>query len=130
MKLIITAWAIIIDKSKILLVLRPNDKKVFPDSWSFPWWKMKPWESLHNTIIREVKEETGLNFTPISKFNFSELITKNFHNISHLYIWTINWNQFDNNSVKWFNIDEIENINIAFNYKKTIKSLLKNLKSL
>jgi 8-oxo-dGTP diphosphatase len=50
---------------KILLIKR--DTVPFKGYWALPGGRMDPGETIEQTIIREVKEETGLNVTILSK---------------------------------------------------------------
>ena len=122
MKLIITAGAIILDKinKEILLVRRPSDKRLFPGYWSFPGGKLEEGETLEDCVIREVEEETGLSFKPEEKYNFTEYVFENTHNISHLYVGSYTGDMLVESSVGWFSYAELERIEIAFNYKEVI----------
>lgn len=53
----IGAAAIIVnEKNEVLL----NHRTDF-DLWDLPWWCVEPWETPRDAVIREVKEETGLD---------------------------------------------------------------------
>ncbi len=123
MKQIITAWAIIAQDNKILLVKRWDDKKVFPNCWSFPWWKLEENETLTDCVKREVKEETWYDFEIENKYNFTEYLSNNSYNISHLFIWKVKWNiwEFD---AKWFSFDETKNLDIAFWYEEIMREFI------
>lgn len=54
------AGAIIINKNKILLIRR-SKKDNWPMIWEFPRGRVKKGEDVREGLLREVKEETGLN---------------------------------------------------------------------
>ena len=56
---------IILPPNKILLIKRGT--KVFHGYWALPGGKVKPGEKVEKAIIREVKEETGLEVKIIEK---------------------------------------------------------------
>ncbi len=123
----ITAWAIIIDDDKkILLVKRPSDKKLFPNAWSFPGGKLEEWESLDETVVREVKEETWLDLISFKKYTFTEYLIERSHNISHIYIWEAEWTLIPETEAKRYSYNEIKWLNLAFNQEKIIEELHEN----
>lgn len=57
------AVALIFDKSgKVLVTRRNKNLSIFPGNWVFPGGKVDNTESFLETVLREVKEEVGLNF--------------------------------------------------------------------
>lgn len=125
--LIITAWAIIIDNDKrILLVKRPSDKKLFPNAWAFPGGKVEEGESLNDAVIREVKEETWLDLISFDKYIFTEYITEKSHNISHLFIGKAEWNLKPETEAKRYSYSEIKWLNMAFNQSEIVEELHRN----
>lgn len=61
-----TSTAIIpFPENKILLIKRNTIP--FKGYWALPGGRMDPGETIEQTIVREVKEETGLNITIVSK---------------------------------------------------------------
>lgn len=123
-KLIITAWVIIIMNNKILLVKRPSDTKAFPNAWSFPWWKLENWETLEKCAIRECQEEAWVTPINLSKYSFYEYEWNTFKTISHLFTWNIENNIQKSEFISWFTIEDLNNIDIAFDYKQIMKEEL------
>jgi 8-oxo-dGTP diphosphatase len=61
-----TATAIIpYSQDRILLIKR--DTAPFKDYWALPGGRMEPGETVEQTIVREVKEETGLDVLVVRK---------------------------------------------------------------
>ncbi len=56
-------YALIKDKDRLLLLQRPNTKKSYAGYWNLPGGKTEPGETGLQAIIREVKEETDMEFT-------------------------------------------------------------------
>lgn len=121
---IVTAGAIIIDdEKKILLVKRPSDKKLFPNAWSFPGGKHEEWESLDETVVREVKEETWLDLVSFEKYSFIGHTPQNKRSINHLYIGKVEWTLIPETEAKRYSYDEIKWLKIAFNQTEIIEKL-------
>lgn len=126
---LITAWAIIIDDDKkILLVKRSSDKKLFPNAWSFPGGKLEEWESLDETVIREVKEETWLDLILFEQYSFTGQTPQNTRSINHLYIGKAEWILIPETEAKRYSYDEIKWLKLAFNQEEIIEELHENLK--
>lgn len=49
---------------KFLILLRAPHKKVDPHTWNLPAGKIEKGEEKEDGVIREVREETGLSFSP------------------------------------------------------------------
>lgn len=126
---IVTAGAIIIDdEKKILLVKRPSDKKLFPNAWSFPGGKLEEWESLDETVIREVKEETWLDLISFEQYSFTGQTPQNTWSINHLYIGKAKWILIPETEAKRYSYDEIKWLKLAFNQEEIIEELHENWK--
>lgn len=90
--------------------------------WIFPGGHVERWEGLEQTVRREVKEETNLEVEDIEFLKFEELIfSKEFHDkerhmISFVYsMKAVIGNVIANDEFQerwWFDIDEIQSINI------------------
>ncbi len=121
---IITAWAIIIDnEKKLLLVKRPSDKKLFPNAWSFPGGKLEEWESLDEAVVREVKEETWLDLVSFEKYSYTGYTPQNTWSINQLYIGTAEWILIPETEAKRYSYDEIKWLEIAFHQTEIIEKL-------
>lgn len=121
---LITAWAIIIDDDKkILLVKRSSDKKLFPNAWSFPGGKLEEWESLDETVIREVKEETWLDLISFEQYSFTGQTPQNIRSINHLYIGKAEWILIPETEAKRYSYDEIKWLEITFHQTEIIEKL-------
>lgn len=69
----IVLGGIIFDKNKILILQRHKNEDVFPNMWELPSGKREPLEDSYNSLLREIKEETGLDvkiIMPCSIFDY------------------------------------------------------------
>ena len=61
---------VIIDKdNKILILQRNKDEDIFPEMWELPSGKREFFEDYESCLIREIKEETGLDVNIIMPFS-------------------------------------------------------------
>lgn len=61
----IVVAGIIAHEGKILIIQRSADDDVFPNLWEIPSGKREPFETSHNALVRETKEEVGIDVEPI-----------------------------------------------------------------
>lgn len=66
--------AVIVQDGRVFCAKRPMDK-ILGGLWEFPGGKVEPGESLEEALIREIKEELGIEIT----------ITKHLLNVVHEY---------------------------------------------
>lgn len=124
MNIVITAGAIIVNEDhKILLVLRPADKKIFPNCWALPGGKLEEWESLEEAVVREVNEETWLIFSSVKKYTFTEYISNESHNISHLFFWKHGWILKPETEAMWYDYQALSLLPLAFNQQLVFEDL-------
>ncbi|MBN3521925.1 (deoxy)nucleoside triphosphate pyrophosphohydrolase [Algoriphagus lutimaris] len=76
MKTISVSCAIIIHLNKVLVAKRSSSMSQ-PGMWEFPGGKLEEGESLEESLIREIKEELGIEISvgsqlTVSKFTYSE----------------------------------------------------------
>jgi ADP-ribose pyrophosphatase YjhB (NUDIX family) len=119
-------WLIVKDK-KILLLKRNFHTKAFPWYWTVPWGRQEKWETAEQTAIREVKEESNLDFVPTQLFhtNFTVNSWENIH--SHRYLWEFSWEikiqEKEATDYGWFTYEETLTLEIAFDYADVFKKL-------
>lgn len=124
-----TVAAIIEDNDKILLIKRSNTS-AFNGYWALPGGKVDNRENPRGAIVREVKEETNLNFEPKHflgdyKEHFSQ------------YGWDADVKVFlgeysgelrgneESSDMNWFSFNQIEKMELAFHHKKIVEDFYK-----
>lgn len=123
-------WIIIDENKRILLLKRSNYTSAFPYHWTMPWWRWEKWEITEEIAIREVKEETNLDFIPSKLYNEYKVENSWEMTHSHRYLWTYSWKidiQTDEADwYAWYTYEETKNLKIAFNYADIIEMLHKD----
>jgi len=103
---------------------------MFPHHWTVPGGRWDPWETKEEVVIREVKEETGLDFIPtevywehISEHSWEQLQSNRF---LWTYSWEINIDSEEADGYAWYTYEETQSLKIAFTHWETIEKLYKD----
>ncbi|MDD4135771.1 MAG: NUDIX hydrolase [Candidatus Shapirobacteria bacterium] len=133
----IVVGGVIIKDSQILIVQRNKNEDTYPGLWELPSGKKEDLETTENSLIREVKEETGLNIKPIIPFDvFNYQIDKldeikDSTQINYLVQLVDEQNEpqviisEEHQDYKWVKIDEVDLFNLSDSTKKVIQKAFK-----
>ncbi|HEX9971449.1 MAG TPA: NUDIX hydrolase [bacterium] len=108
----------------ILLVLRGTEP--YKNFWSLPGGHIDPFETVEHAVIREVKEEVGLDLEPRFLFYFDEIIPeKNIHAVVNVFAGeatgTIKLMEGEIQDSKWIAIDDALQMDLAFFHRDIIE---------
>lgn len=119
----IVSW-IIIKEKRVLLIKRWANLKIIPNLWCFPWWHQEQWENFEETVIREIKEEVWLDFTPDRLYNEMETSERHFYH----YIWEAKWKVITQDEEMdwygWFTYIEAMQLPVIQRVKDTLSNLM------
>lgn len=122
--------AVIFNGNKVLIVQRNKNEKIFPNMWELPSGKKEPLEGCLASLIREIKEETGLKVNIInifSVFNYQiekEKLIKDCTQINFLAKITSNKKIFlstEHQDYAWVLKNDLKNYNLSKETKRVIK---------
>ena len=85
--LLVAACALVDTDSRVLLARRPEGKKM-AGLWEFPGGKLNPGETPEAALIRELREELGIDVTAacLAPFAFASHAYEKFHLLMPLYL--------------------------------------------
>jgi len=113
------------DQSKFLIARRKTG--LYQGMWCLPGGHIDRDETMRDAVIREVKEETGLDFDPQLFFCFDEIIPE--HDIHTLAIvfdgavrGVISPQADEVTEIGWYSLGEIREMAFAFRHKDIIES--------
>jgi len=130
-----TVGAVILNSEAKVLICKSNK---WNHKYVIPGGHIEAGESMEEALVREVKEETGLDVFEIELLGINESIySKSFQNKKHFifvdFICRSNSNDVTLNeeaqSYEWINLTEIENYNLEKFTAKLLKELRKGDKS-
>jgi 8-oxo-dGTP diphosphatase len=108
---------------KVLLTCRQIEP--FKDQWCLPGGHIDRLEPAREAIIREVKEETGLDFAARFFGYFDEIIPE--HNIHAVVIafegpgtGEFDIQEDEVKDIRWFSIDQARSMSLAFTHNKIL----------
>jgi 8-oxo-dGTP diphosphatase len=113
------------ERSKFLITRRKTG--LYQGRWCLPGGHIDRDESMRDAVIREVKEETGLDFAPQLYSCFDEIIPEcDIHTIAIVFDGPANGtirSQVDEVAeIGWYSLAEIREMAFAFRHKDIIKS--------
>lgn len=124
----VAASAAILQDGKILLVKRVDDASTCPGMWTFPAGGVDATDqSVQEAVVREVKEETNLDFTPTRKWNFYESVADGKRAVSLVFLgdWTgtIKLQKEELSDWRFFTYEETREFELAFAYREVVDDL-------
>ena len=123
----ITTAAIILRDKRVLLIKRSDYSRVYPSTWVCPGGRAEGNETPEQAVIRETKEEIGLDFRPTRLFEKKKYSSEARHFTGHQFLGTwkgeprpceeevADWN--------WYTYKEALRLDLGFNYRDVIKKL-------
>ena len=129
MKTYFTVAAVIKNKGSILILKKSDDDYNYPGKWSFCSGYVKEFESAEDSILREIKEETGLKAKIIKngkillikdKIKKKNWIVMNF--LCEAKSLQVNLDH-ENSEFKWINPKDIKKYPAVPGLKKNLKAL-------
>lgn len=126
-----TVCGIIENNSKVLLVKRNNEP--FKGYWTLPGGHIDFGETAEQAVIREVKEESGLMFSPQFLGYRDEVYPEiNWHGeVLLFYGKAAGSEKIDGKEIldyKWVKLQEASKMKLAFKHEKSIQIYLKSKK--
>lgn len=132
----VAVGGVIIHEGKVLIIQRASDDDVYPNLWEVPSGKREHFEKVSDTVLREVKEETGLN-TEIVKivgaFNFVIEKPEETRDVTQINFLLKLAGESDvklsneHQNFAWITKDEVDNYNLSTETKSIIlKAFNKN----
>lgn len=112
------------DLNKVILVLNRLSYQKGENKWGLPKGHIEKNEKINMCAMREIKEETGLEFQLFSRHRCIKI------NNSYYFIIVLNTNQdidlqpLDNNEIiftKWFDLEEIQKLNKNYDTRLIFK---------
>ena len=109
-------------KNIILLIKRSKNENIEPNKWCIPGGSVEDLETFEEGLIREIKEEVG---TDILKFKYFKSYFININKLRAVYFSgeiiekNIKINH-ESSEFRWFNKEEILELEIAFNQKEIL----------
>ena len=103
--LLVAAVALVDQDNRVLIAQRPNGKS-FAGLWEFPGGKVEPGETPEAALMRELKEELGLEvcLECLAPFNFASHAYEKFHLLMPLYLcrsWEGEISAKEGQQIKW-----------------------------
>lgn len=125
-KMILAASAIILKDKKILLLQRSNYTDRYPEYWGCPGGRAEPNETAEQNVIREVKEECGLSFTPTQIIKIGTWNQKKYYRFLGNWCGTIKIQEKEVMDYGWFTYHQAKKLKLSFDYEEIIDSLHQN----
>jgi len=130
-----TVGAIItkIEEEDIKVLLTRRGYPPYQSQWCLPGGHIDPWEPARDAVIREIREEVGLNFDARFHAYFDEIIPeKKIHAVVLIFDGSTSGNlqaQTDEvTEMKWFTFEETLNLTLAFQHNEILIAYAKSKK--
>jgi len=119
------------ENKEFILIKRKNDP--FKDQWAIPGGFVEYGETIENTVIREAKEETGIDIELGRLFNVYSKSDRDprGHTITIVYLATGNIDDMkagsDAKDARLCSFEELSSLRIAFDHEKILNDILEKV---
>lgn len=125
---------VFVDNGKILLQHRGMNSFVMPNRWGFFGGKIEPGEKPDHTVIRETKEELGIDLKDFKLFGEYKYKTKKYDRYGVNYVFTAPFNDSkidlqEGDGYGWFTLQGAMLLKMTSWDMKVIKDLVKIIKN-
>ena len=126
----IVLGGVLMRNGKVLILQRHKNEDIYPNMWELPSGKRELLESSENSLIREVREETGLDVKaviPFSVFDYQIEKPDEVRDSTQINFLVIPVNDKDvvlskeHQAFAWINKEEIDKYNLTEATKKVIR---------
>jgi 8-oxo-dGTP pyrophosphatase MutT (NUDIX family) len=118
-----TASAAIISNKKILLVKRVKNTLLFPEHWVFPGGRPEDGELPEETVVREVKEETNLDFLPSEVFMIGTYTEREMYRFLGSWNGSVKLQEEELSDFGWFTYYQALQLKLGFDYHTALDIL-------
>lgn len=129
MKTYFAVTGIVKCKEKILILKKSKDDWNYPNKWSFCSGFVKEFEAAEDTVLREIKEETGLSAKIIRRGNLFEIEDKNKSKrwVITCFLCKVSSNKVkldhENSEFRWIKFKDIKKYDAVPGLRKDLKVL-------
>ena len=126
---IVLAGVVFNKEGKVLILQRNENEDIYPGMWELPSGKREFFESSHNTLVREIREEAGLDIEiiqPCSVFEYKIEKPNEIRDSTQInFIVTSNTSEVrlseEHQNYAWVSRDEINKYKVSDETKKVIQ---------
>lgn len=118
---ILAASGIILKNNKILLLQRSNYSKNYPGFWGCPGGRAEAGETAEQNVMREVKEECGLDFFPSEIIKTGVWQNRKFYRFLGTWQGNIKIQEEEVDDFGWYTFEEAMKLNLSFDYKEVLE---------
>lgn len=124
--MILAASGIILKNHKILLLQRSNYTQHYAGYWGCPGGRAELGETAEENVIREVKEECNLDFTPTKIIKTGIWQDRKFYRFLGDWSGEIRIQEEEVVDFNWFTYSEALKLDLSFDYRDVIDILNRN----
>ncbi|RXP46585.1 NUDIX domain-containing protein [Lutibacter sp. HS1-25] len=121
--MLLAASGIILQNKKILLLQRSNYTQMYAGCWGCPGGRAEANETAEENVIREVKEECNLDFTPKKIIKIGTWQEKKFYRFLGDWSGEIKIQETEVTDYNWFTFKQTQQLQLAFDYKEIVEIL-------
>jgi len=121
--MILSASAIILQNNKILLLKRSNYTSNYPLHWGCPGGRAEPGETAEENVIREVKEECGLDFKPGEVLKTGVWRDREFYRFLGTWSGKISIQEEEVLDYEWYSYEKALLLDLSFDYRDVLHLL-------